>query len=168
MWAHLCRAGWALLLVNCTKGLENSHLDNDDTFIETHGDLVGIFAQRNTPSALQGIVERIFDSVGSAVPDLDRSILASTDDDREVGVEDGERNVVRMTLHRLHTALAEVVPHFDGLVIAGGDEVGLVGAGIEIDIVDTIGVRIPSPTPKDLGKLWHEKLDERGDDPGDV
>src|SRR6266568_2100721 len=114
------------------------HLDDDNTFIEIYSNLIGVFAQRNTPSALERIVERIFDSVRSAIPDLHCSILASTNDDREGGVEAGERDIVGMTLHCLHTALAEVVPNLDGLVVASGDKVGLVGARVEIDVVDTL------------------------------
>ena len=120
----------------------NIHLDDDDAFIETYSDLIGVFAQRNTPSALESIVERVFHPVGPAVPDLDCAVLATADDDREVGVEYGEGNIVGMTLHGLHTALAEIIPHFDGLVVAGGNEVGFVGAGVEIDIIDAFVVSI--------------------------
>ena len=138
MWAHLCRAGEGL--VCCIVWSGNTHFDDDDTFVETYGDLIGIFAQRNTPSALKSIIECVFHSIGPAVPNLDCSILASTDDDREVWVENGERNVVGMSLHGLHTALAKIVPHFDGLVVACGNEVRLVGAGVEIDVIDAFVV----------------------------
>jgi len=82
---------WALRLINGIERLGKTHLDDDNTFVETYGDLIGVFEQRNTPSALEGITR------GPAVQYLDDSIFASTDDDREVGMDDSERNVVRMT-----------------------------------------------------------------------
>jgi hypothetical protein len=51
-------------------------------------------------------------------------------------MEDSEGNIIRMALHGLHTALAEVVPDLDRFVIASGNEAGLVCAWVEINIVD--------------------------------
>ena len=47
-----------------------------------------------------------------------------------------------MALHGLHTALAEVVPDLDGLVIAARHEVWLIGARVKVDIVDALIVGI--------------------------
>lgn len=140
MWARLCRAGGVFSVRYCVIEEYSEYLDDDNTFVETYGHLIGIFAQRNTPCALESIVERVFHSVRPAVPNLDRPILASADDDWEVGVENSEGHIVGVTFHRLYTALAEIIPHFDGLVVACGNEVGLVGAGVEIDIIDALVV----------------------------
>lgn len=47
-----------------------------------------------------------------------------------------------MALHSLHAALAEVVPYFDRLVVAGSDKVWLVRTRVELDIVDALVVRL--------------------------
>ena len=51
-------------------------------------------------------------------------------------MEDRKGNIVGMALHRLDTAFAQIVPDFDGLVVASGYEVRLVGARVKVDIVN--------------------------------
>jgi len=51
--------------------------------------------------------------------------------------------------HRgLHTALAEVAPDLDSLIVAGGDEVGFVGAGVETDVADALVVDLHRSTSR--------------------
>ena len=117
-------------------------LHHDETLIITDGDLIPRFAKCNTPCPLQGIAERVLQTVRSTVPELDRAILATADDEREVRVKDGEENVVRVAFERLHATLAEVVPDLHGLVVAGGNKVWLVRAGVELNVVNALVVRI--------------------------
>lgn len=117
-----------------------AHLDHDNTLIESNRHLIRILAQTNTPRALQRVAERILDAVRSGVPDLYCPILTSTDNNRQIRVEYRERNIVRVSFHGLDATLAQVVPDLDGLVIGGGDEVGLVGARVEFDVVDAFVV----------------------------
>ena len=57
-------------------------------------------------------------------------------------MKDGERGIIGMALHRLYAALAQVIPHFDRLVIARRDEVRPIRPGVKVDIVDPLVVRI--------------------------
>ena len=127
-----------------TEGIKrgDSYLDHHRPFIEPDGDLVGLFPHRDAPRTLQPVAQRVLQPIRAAVPDLHRPVLAPTDDDREVGVEDRKRDVVGVALHRLNAALAEVVPDLDRFVVAGRDEVRLVRAGVELDVVDALAVRL--------------------------
>ena len=58
------------------------------------------------------------------------------DEEGEGGVEADKGDVVGVALHGLDAGPGEVVEDLDGAVVAGGDEVGLVGAGVEVDEVD--------------------------------
>ena len=57
-------------------------------------------------------------------------------------MEDSEEDVVRVAFECLDAALAQIVPDFDRLVIAGCDQVRLVRAGVELDVVDALVVRL--------------------------
>ena len=47
------------------------------------------------------------------MPDLDRPILASRNNDRKVWVENGKSNVLSMTLQRLNASLILIIPDLD-------------------------------------------------------
>lgn len=119
-----------------------SHLDDNDTLVEPKSNIVRVLAQGDTPRPLQCIAQRVFYPVSTAIPHLDGPVLTTTDDDGEIGVKDGEGNVVRVTLHGLHATLAEVVPDLDGLVVTSGNEIGLVGPWVKVDGIDALFVRI--------------------------
>lgn len=70
-------------------------------------------------------------------------------------MEYSETRVVRMSFHRLDTALAEVVPDFDRSVVACRDEVWLIRARVEVDIVDALVVRIHGKVGCGRGKGPH-------------
>jgi hypothetical protein len=125
---------------NCTH--RQTHLDDDDPFIESDGDFVRISSQRHTPRPLQRIAQRIFQPIRVAVPDLDRPVLAPADDDRQVRMKDRKRGVIGVAFHRLDAALAKIIPYFDRLVVARRHEVRPVRPRIEIDIVDPLVVSV--------------------------
>ena len=52
-------------------------------------------------------------------------------------MENDEEDVVRVTFESLDATFAEIIPDFDGLVIAGSDEVWPICACVEVYIVDT-------------------------------
>lgn len=45
-----------------------------------------------------------------------------------------------MAFHCLYAALGEVIPDFNGLVVAGGDEIWLICARVKVDVVDAFVV----------------------------
>jgi hypothetical protein len=47
-----------------------------------------------------------------------------------------------MAFHSLHAAFGEVIEDLDGFVVSAGDEVGFVGAGVEVDVVDAFFVGV--------------------------
>ena len=57
-------------------------------------------------------------------------------------MEHDEEDVVGMALQCLNTTLAEIVPDLDGAIVTRGDKVWLVCAGIEVDVVDALVVRL--------------------------
>lgn len=115
-------------------------LDDDNTFVEANCHLISVFAKGNAPRPFKTVAEGVFDAVGPTVPNLDRAIFTSTDDNGQVGVEDSKRNVIGVSLHGLHTGLAEIIPYFDSFVIASRNKVGFVRAWIEIDVVNALFV----------------------------
>jgi len=117
---------------------EETNLDDDDTLVEAHGDLVCVSTQCDTPGAFECIAEGILEPVRVAIPNLDRPVLTATDDDWEIGMEDGKRGVIGVSLHSLYAAFGEVIPDLDGLVITGSDEIGTIGTRIKIDAINTL------------------------------
>ena len=93
------------------NGLE--YLDCYDTVVEPNGDFVGIFAERDAPCAFESVRKRVFYAICAAIPQFDGAVFATTDDDGQVGMEDGEGDVVGVTFHSLHATLAVVIPDFD-------------------------------------------------------
>jgi hypothetical protein len=55
----------------------------------------------------------VFYAVCAGVPQFDSAIFTTDDDDGHVGIEDGEGDIIGVTFHGLHAALAVVVPHFE-------------------------------------------------------
>jgi hypothetical protein len=114
-----------------------TYLDHNHTFVKADCNLVRILAESCTPSAFQCVAEGIFYSICAAVPDLDGSVLTTTDNYGEIGMKDGKGDIVGMALHRLNTAFTQVIPDFDSLVIASGDKVRFIGARVKVNIVDS-------------------------------
>ena len=80
------------------------------------------------------------------MPDFNRTVLATANNDREARLEDGKGNVTRVPLECLHAALAEVVLvlDFDGPVVSCCDQIRLVSAGVVFNVVDALLVGIGS------------------------
>ena len=57
------------------------------------------------------------------MPQLERPVLTSADDERQLRVEADGRDVVGMSLQRLDAGLGLVVPDLDQLVVSAGDQV---------------------------------------------
>ena len=57
-------------------------------------------------------------------------------------MEDRERDVICVALHRLYTALTEIVPNPYSFVIASGHEVRFVGTWVKVDVVDAFLIGI--------------------------
>lgn len=57
-------------------------------------------------------------------------------------MEYSEGHVVGMTLHRLNTTLAEIVPNFDGLIIARSDDIWFVCTRVELNVVHALFMRL--------------------------
>ena len=100
-----------------------------ETLVESDCHLVRVPPYRDTPCSFELVAERVLDMASAAIPHLSCSILAPAEDDWQVWIEGSERDVIRVALHGLHTALAEVVPDLDCPVVTNGDEVGLVRPG---------------------------------------
>ncbi len=124
------------------RTVNKAYLDHNSALVEPNTDLIRVFPQRYTPRALHGIAESILETICAAIPHLDRSILASTNDDGEVGVEYSKGDVVGVAFHGLYTTFAEIVPDLDRLVVASGDEIRFVRARIKVDIVYTLIVGV--------------------------
>ncbi len=120
------RPSYNQLVMAITVGYQLTYLYDYETLIITKCNIISVRADRNTPSALESVAERVLEPVRAAVPNLDVPVFTAADEKGEVGMELDEGNVVGVTLHRLHTTLAEVVPNFDAAVVGGGDEIGLV------------------------------------------
>ena len=97
----------------------STHLDHHNALVKTDGYFVGVSPKCDTPRPLQCVAQRVLHAVCTAVPQLQSAVFAAADDNGQIGVEDGERDVVGVPLHGLHAALAQVVPHLDTLVVAG-------------------------------------------------
>lgn len=119
-----------------------TNLDDDSSLVESERNVVPLPGVRDTPCTLEAIVERVLESVGARMPDLDRAVLRAGDEDGQGGVEDGKGHIRGVALERLDTRLGEVVPDFDEAVVARGDEVGLVSAVVVLDVVDPLVVRV--------------------------
>lgn len=74
------------------------------------------------------------------MPDFDGAVLGTGDNDGQRRVEDGERDVSRVSLQRLNARLVLVVPDLDGAIIARGHDIRPVSAVIIFDIVDSLFV----------------------------
>jgi len=107
--------------------------------LKPHGDLICDPMQCNTPGAFECIAEGILESVRVAIPDLDGPVLTATNDDWEIGMEDGKRRVIDMPLHcSLYAAFGEVIQDVDGLVVSGSDEIPTIGTRTKVDVIDTL------------------------------
>lgn len=119
-------------------------LDDHKTLIVPYRDFVGCLAECDAPCTFQRITEGVLKTIRPAVPQLHGTILTTTDNEREIGVERRKEHVVRVALQGLDAALAQVVPDLDGLVVARSNEVWPVRTGVEFDVVDTLVVRLHS------------------------
>jgi hypothetical protein len=82
----------------------------------------------------------LLESVGVGVPYSYRTILGTGDDDGQFGVIAGKRNVVGVTFEGSDQGLCSVIPNLDSSVVRCGEEIGLVGVRVVIDVVNTLGL----------------------------
>ena len=73
--------------------------------------------------------------VRPVVPNFDRAVFASADDERKVRVEDGDRHVMRIA-YAPRGFERRIVPHFHNPIVSARQEIWLVRACIEFGIID--------------------------------
>jgi hypothetical protein len=64
-----------------------------------------------------------------------------------LGMENDEEDVIRVTFESLDATFTEVIPDFDGLVVAGSHEVRPICTWVEVYIVDAFVVSVH-------GEIW--------------
>ena len=74
------------------------------------------------------------------MPNADRAIFRARDDDGQLGVVAGKGNIIGVPVKGGDERLGGVVPDLDGAVVGGGQDIRLVGVGVVIDMVDTLGL----------------------------
>lgn len=119
-------------------GLLTAHLDNDDTIVEADTNSLLALLVGHTPCALQAVAQGLLKAVGATVPDLDSAVLGTGDDDGQLRVVDGERDVVGVALESGLQRLGRQVPDLDGAVVGGCEDVGAVGVGVVVDVVNAL------------------------------
>lgn len=97
--------------------LFSSHLDNNSTVVETHGNALPATLVAHTPCSFQAIVERLLQPVRVCVPDLDGSIFGTGNDDGQLWVVASERDIARVALESGNQGLCGVVPNLDSAVV---------------------------------------------------
>lgn len=115
------------------------------------------------------------------MPDFDCAVFGSRDDDWQRGVEDGERDIRRVTLERLNARFGMIIPNFDKTVreydsdqclpisigtsstvplpvVSSGNKVGLVTSVVVFYVIDTFIVGIE----REIGCVRPERPDFDG------
>ena len=117
-----------------------TQLDNDGTIVKTHGNALLALLIRDTPRALQAVVERLFEAVCVGVPDTDGSVFRTGDDDWQFGVVAGEGNIVGVAFEGRNQGLGGVIPDLDGAVVGRCEDVRLVRVWVVVDVVHALGL----------------------------
>lgn len=74
------------------------------------------------------------------MPDLDGTVFGAGDNHRKLGVVASEGDVAGVTLQGRDERLGCIIPNLNCLVVRCCEEVWFVGAGVVIDVVDTLGL----------------------------
>ena len=144
-------------------GLLASQLDEHAALVVADGDVVGALEAAYGPDALEAVVERVVETVGVGVPELDGAVLAAGENERQLGVKRDARDVLRVAVERLHARLVLVVPDLDESVVGARDQVGLVAAVVVVDAVDALVVALEREVGRRGAELPHlDGLVERG------
>ena len=110
--------------------------------VEAQTNVVALATVGDAPGTLEAIVEGRLEAVRVGMPELDRTVLGSRDDQGQRRVKDGVGDVGCMPAEGLDARLGDVVPNLNGTVVAAGYEVGLVAAVVVVDVVDTLVVGV--------------------------
>lgn len=95
----------------------------------------------NAPDATASVVERHLTAVGDAVPDANGAVLAASDDDGKLGVEENTGDVFGVALQHLNACLGLIVPDADRLWGRVGNRIDLiVRARYEVWLIASGGV----------------------------
>ena len=99
----------------------------------------------DAPHSAAAVVQRHLATVGHAVPDANRAVLAACDDHRQLRVEENARDVLRVALERLDARLRLVIPDADrlwvrlekqkNLVVRSRHQIGLVAGNGVVDAI---------------------------------
>mmetsp|Transcript_51914 Transcript_51914/g.151198 ORF Transcript_51914/g.151198 Transcript_51914/m.151198 type:complete len:380 (+) Transcript_51914:1510-2649(+) len=131
-----------LAAVHGGDGLLAAELDHHRALVVADGRGVGALQYGDGPNALEEVVQRGLEPVGRGVPNAHGVVLAAREDDGQGRVEEGCRDIVRMTGEGLDTVVRLVVPDLDGAVVGPGHQVGLVSAGRVLDAIDAALVAV--------------------------
>mmetsp|Transcript_12328 Transcript_12328/g.40502 ORF Transcript_12328/g.40502 Transcript_12328/m.40502 type:complete len:453 (+) Transcript_12328:1401-2759(+) len=132
-----------------------TNLEHDGSLVVANRNVIRALDHRSGPHSLEAIVESVLKAVGSGVPDAERAILRTGDDDGELRMEAHGADVVRVALQRLHARLGLVVPNLDELVIRARDEVRSVATHVVIHTVHPLVVPFESKVGNLLSKAPH-------------
>lgn len=74
------------------------------------------------------------------MPESQSAVLGAGNNDWQLGVVAGKGNIVSVAFERGNQRLCGVIPDLDGSVIGRRQQVWLVGVGIVVDVVNTLGL----------------------------
>jgi hypothetical protein len=95
------------------KRKRGTDLDNHGSLIKPKRDIIPLPAISDAPRPLQSIIQSILQPIGRGMPNLDRTVLGTRDEDGEGRVKDGERDVGGVAFEGLDAWFRVVVPDFD-------------------------------------------------------
>lgn len=153
------------------SGFFTTEFDDDRALVVTQGNVITALLVRDTPGALETVVEGVFEAVGIRVPDADGTVLGAGHDDGQLRMERGKVDILAVTFEGLDAVLVLVVPDLDQasngvsirvregypcqclLVIGTRNQVGFVTAVVIVNKVDALLV----PLEGEVGHVRAER-----------